>query len=822
MPRKKASPSDQLCAARKKINAILSKYNGCRDTISIGRSIYRKDKVNNDSFKTHFNDYNVLRKAEKVVRELSTSSSSPLSSAINELPLSTTVTNDITLPSMSTANECVLLSSTSSSISKSNINSIQEAFYDHSSKKDPPQHMAVSNTDCVNAESFSSCSTKPTAQDPQQPFHLSPDPPQHMAVSNTDDSMNTESFSSISTKPTAQDHQSFHLSQDPPRQHTIDACNCCPRMSFVTNFHRDIDESLFNTCTMPSILPTSRINNRSNKNKNDQSSNNRNIICNENKEYSNNDKENNNNKDSFDDSGDTRQCNIGHGNDNNKNKNSNESNNDDGDDNDNDGGDIGYSNNQDEDSGNVDDSDHNDSDRGDIGHNNNQEDSGNVDQEQEEGENEEDNFSNNDVNEDVCCYNCHRQQSNFLHQFGNSYQNEYFEVKNTDLKSHRRFKLCNINYNNDNESHIYCRQCTEHLTCEDSHEANDPEFTWPAFIWWFLSNKNIRKTYQCTHLWKFIPLLWRHWWIEEFKSTISNVGESNNIRLDHPKPFFIDRTCEIEEWEERISTFSLPDLQYACNKYCIPYVACPFGCSTFIFRTGSIGLDIMLQRFLPKYIFRKFITNKDLFKYVESVRDDFIRDDEEYDNWLLNPFWKVRPTIAFQHGVPMILTCEDHHGGTTKLFIHPPRSALEHNLPSRYSDQLAHCSIRTRTIKPMSKKYYSNAFQMHEQRANFNGIDTCNISSYRRFDFVSSLLTELESVAIVNRPDINSLLNQLVDERVMSKETAKGKRNFATSSTTSVDFYKYYYGATYVPFESAMSMHKDLSINMISVTIDNR
>ena len=81
---------------------------------------------------------------------------------------------------------------------------------------------------------------------------------------------------------------------------------------------------------------------------------------------------------------------------------------------------------------------------------------------------------------------------------------------------------------------------------------------------------------------------------------------------------------------------------------------------------------------------------------------------------------------------------------------------------------------------------------MHEQRANFNGIDTCNISSYHRFDFVSSLLTELESVAIVNRPDINSLLNQLVDERIMSKETAKGKRNFATSSTTSVDFYKYY------------------------------
>ena len=165
------------------------------------------------------------------------------------------------------------------------------------------------------------------------------------------------------------------------------------------------------------------------------------------------------------------------------------------------------------------------------------------------------------------------------------------------------------------------------------------------------------------------------------------------------------------------------------------------------------------------------------------------------------------------------MSCDDHDGGTTKLFIHPPRSALDHNLPSKYSDQLAHCSIRTRTIKPMSTKYYSNTFQMHEQRANFNGIDTCNISSYRKFDFVSSLLTELESVAIMNRPDINSLLNQLVDERILSKEAATGKRKYASTSTSSVDFSKYYRGATYISFESAMSMQKDISNNdMISAT----
>ena len=107
----------------------------------------------------------------------------------------------------------------------------------------------------------------------------------------------------------------------------------------------------------------------------------------------------------------------------------------------------------------------------------------------------------------------------------------------------------------------------------------------------------------------------------------------------------------------------------------------------------------------------------------------------------------------------------DHNHRSIKLFVYPPRSVFKNNLPSIYSDQLLHCSIRTQTIKPMSRKYYSTAYQMHEQRANFKGIDTCNISNYCRFDFNSSLLSKFEAVSIVNRPDINALLNQLVEEK---------------------------------------------------------
>ena len=178
--------------------------------------------------------------------------------------------------------------------------------------------------------------------------------------------------------------------------------------------------------------------------------------------------------------------------------------------------------------------------------------------------------------------------------------------------------------------------------------------------------------YRPSHLWKFIPIMWRHWWLEEFKSSISNRNERNCISLNQPEPFFIDQTCDIEDWDDRINTNNLPNLQIACNKFCIPTVSCPFGCTTFIFRRGSISLDIMFQRYLPKYLFKKFLTNKDSFKSCEFARDDYIR--EEYDNWLLNPLWEVRPTIAFdKHGVPTILTCDEHKNGTKTYIIHAPR-----------------------------------------------------------------------------------------------------------------------------------------------------
>ena len=77
------------------------------------------------------------------------------------------------------------------------------------------------------------------------------------------------------------------------------------------------------------------------------------------------------------------------------------------------------------------------------------------------------------------------------------------------------------------------------------------------------------------------------------------------------------------------------------------------------------------------------------------------------------------------------------------------------------------------------------------------------------FDFHSSLQKHIESCYILQRADSNALLNQLVEERTISKFIAKGKRDFAITTYSNFNFSKYYYGATFVPARIAIMMQKE-------------
>ena len=55
---------------------------------------------------------------------------------------------------------------------------------------------------------------------------------------------------------------------------------------------------------------------------------------------------------------------------------------------------------------------------------------------------------------------------------------------------------------------------------------------------------------------------------------------------------------------------------------------------------------------------------------------------------------------------------------------------------------------------------------MHEQRGSFSGIDACSITNVGKFDFTSIILGESEARSIICCPEINALLNNLVQEKI--------------------------------------------------------
>ena len=144
----------------------------------------------------------------------------------------------------------------------------------------------------------------------------------------------------------------------------------------------------------------------------------------------------------------------------------------------------------------------------------------------------------------------------------------------------------------------------------------------------------------------------RFWWLdhlrEKFPSTFSNIS------IQNPTPFFKDITSEIKEWNTAIESWKLPELTKACNKMMIPSILCPWGDSVFAHRCGSISIDLIFQRYLQKHEIN--MINSDNLSKVKWTRNDFIWDDNDYDMFLLNPKWKILPTIDFIDGVPRVLT----------------------------------------------------------------------------------------------------------------------------------------------------------------------
>ena len=412
------------------------------------------------------------------------------------------------------------------------------------------------------------------------------------------------------------------------------------------------------------------------------------------------------------------------------------------------------------------------------------------------------------------CENCHRRVIDNCDSF---YAIDLKPISSNTVihKSRIRF-VRSTRRNTEPVQYQVCEQCKEHLTNRSIDVAMEPKNMWPAFIWNMLQSTEIQENYNSDQIWKHIPKQWRRWWMEELHSQFPAFYR--NITISEPIPIFVDRTNDIKIWNDGIDSGKLMTIADVCNKYLLPTVLCPWGCSEFIHKAGYLDFHIVIQRYISKVIL--FDIDYAEIAKVDPARDDFCRDSYfDYNVWLWNPKWRVLPTIVMIENTPYVLTCNDHNGGDTLLQVHCCR--WKSNLPAPISDQLCHAVMKSRTVKNVKAGYSSIGYQMVEQRMSFKGPDSINIRSVGRTDHNSVLLHEAEARSYANRPDMKFLVQRLIADGKMSQDHADGIREFSQHFSSKEDYESLKEGSSYVPLEIAMMMKKEARNRSITGIIDD-
>ena len=285
------------------------------------------------------------------------------------------------------------------------------------------------------------------------------------------------------------------------------------------------------------------------------------------------------------------------------------------------------------------------------------------------------------------------------------------------------FRQCYVR----NEAEIVlCAECASFLV---HGEEQDMKNVWPAFIWNVLRN-GVIATHHGIGVWSYIPMKWHHWWIDEF--VMLHAG-NEGISMEMPTPIFEEITEIRSELMQSLKELKLGDLMRNVNKYLFPTVLCPWGCSEFPHKIELLSLDVLFFWYLGPgvEITRKGNTSVTRLK---GSHDDYV-DVSRVICLLMNPAWKVMPSIAFdEEKGPSVLVCRSHKGGSALEYIHVPTHPVT-TLPARFSDQLSPAVVQSRVIQPMRAQKYSISFQMHEMRGSFAGLDSLSLGRFRRFDF---------------------------------------------------------------------------------------
>jgi hypothetical protein len=251
-----------------------------------------------------------------------------------------------------------------------------------------------------------------------------------------------------------------------------------------------------------------------------------------------------------------------------------------------------------------------------------------------------------------------------------------------------------------------------------------------------------------------------------------------------PPPMFVDRSIEYLECLKCRDLNVAPSLvHFFDNHHSICDVKCPFGCTSFLSKCGSVDFETIIIRYMSPYIDRQAtsesISKRNQVKHDSLVgaRNDFLSHN---GSWLPQPKsssididQSISRVFLMTRQGPRVATCEYHDKGSKHRYLHPPMNPATGSLPSRTSSQLAHTVMVPRTVKSMRAHTYNTTYEVRECNGNYKGIDSCDVSDNGNLNLSSPVHDTNLLLTVHYRKDIIMLLQRLVKNGVISQSFAQ-------------------------------------------------
>ena len=364
------------------------------------------------------------------------------------------------------------------------------------------------------------------------------------------------------------------------------------------------------------------------------------------------------------------------------------------------------------------------------------------------------------------CENCHRCDVDI---YGNHLAKILIRVRPSIGLSFNR-ALSFIKDDGRTQQVVLCEECYNTLLEVEGRSRFRYQWVdcWPAFLWKMFAD--IENVTQCMEMWRYIPYSMRLYWLQSYRGISSSHCD---VSLYEPKAYFDDITNFVEEIERLSGSGRLVDLIESCNRNCYCGVRCPWGCTEFADECGYVAYDKFLFAFLKGV--KKPVSQNSILgdcrglrgngKCFIGIRLDYLTMESTFFD---NENWPVRPSLRVVPGKgPLICTCSQHSGGSSRQYLHPPINPVNKTMPCTNGDQLAHAVVAPRMIKTIRCNRFSDTYQMQRCYGGFGGVDSCDILDTGKFDRCTELSGRNTSLSLYGRADIRSKLSQMVECKIV-------------------------------------------------------